>query len=76
MNHSEKNTAMAAGYSATKIHWQYHKIHGVQTACRKRLSYSGDDNQSFFRTLKNYPDLCCKVCANKFKEYVKQKIKS
>jgi hypothetical protein len=71
---TESKSVKAAGYSATKIHWQNVKIHGVQTSCKKRLSGGGDDNKSFYWTAKNYRESVCEICLNKFKEYVKQKI--
>lgn len=65
------NQAKAAGYSAQKLHWQKHSLHGVQTSCKKRLSYMAEDNRSFFDVLKNYPEMACQKCAANFKEYVK-----
>jgi hypothetical protein len=61
----------AAGYSAKKEHWQFVKRHGVNTSCRKRLSYSGNNNQEFFNLLKNYPEMCCIKCADNFREFAR-----
>jgi hypothetical protein len=67
----EKNQSKAAGYTAKKLHWQNHNLHGVMSACRRRLSFSGEGNKEFFSILKNYPEMACEKCAQKFRERVK-----
>ena len=74
MTQEESKNVRVAGYSSQKQHWQLHKIHGVQTSCRKRLSYAANGNKDFFNLLKNYPDMCCKKCAHNFKEHVRQQL--
>ena len=69
---TEAKSAKAAGYSATKVHWQNVKKHGVQTSCKKRLSGGGEDNKSFYWTAKNHRETVCEICLNKFKEYANQ----
>jgi hypothetical protein len=61
----------AAGYSAKKEHWHFVKKHGVYTSCKKRLSYTSNDNREFYNLLKNYPETCCIKCANNFRDYVR-----
>jgi hypothetical protein len=67
----ENLQAKAAGYSAKKEHWQVYKIHGVNTSCKKRLSYSGNSNEQFKFLMEKYPEDCCKKCSEKFTEYQK-----
>ena len=71
---TNENNPMAAGYSAKKEHWQFLKIHGNQTSCRKKLSYPSNTTNEFYHLLKNYPELCCIKCAANWKEYVKHKL--
>jgi hypothetical protein len=68
---SNSQQVKAAGYSAKKEHWQFVKRHGVNTSCRKRLSYSGNGNKEFYSLLKNYPELCCKTCVDNFRQFVR-----
>jgi hypothetical protein len=72
---SENMSARVAGYSASKSHWQNVKIHGTQTACRRRLSGGGENNEMFSNSLERFPEFCCKKCATAFNYFTNRNLK-
>jgi hypothetical protein len=72
----ENNIVKTAGYSAQKEHWQKVSRHGTRTSCKKKISYSVNDTNQFFDVLRKYPELCCKICSNNFREYVRISIEA
>ena len=66
-------TNLTKGSNTKKEHWQNHKIHGVKTSCKIRLSYEANSNQFFYDLLNKYPEMCGEKCANNFNIYIKNK---
>lgn len=56
--------------AAKKEHWRSPKRHGSKTACHRKTSGIGaNENERFATYVNKYPEICCSVCMAKYKEY-------
>jgi len=58
--------------SAKKEHWRSPKLHGSRTACRRKTSGVGaNEDAHFIYWVEKYPEGCCSVCLARFRDLKK-----